>query len=520
MSDFEADLDVGPRAIEAYSRLSYTMWHALAEFVDNSTQSRANYGGIIDGVLQQEGRPLVVEIDYFPVKREITINDNSIGMNQETLRNSLRIAWPTKDSKGRSKYGMGMKTAACWIGRRWKIVTCEWSRGEEWTAEIDIPAIVNDGARVPLTMRKVSTDDHYTRITISDLHRSIQARAEENIKQYLSSMYRFDLAEGRLKILYRGEEVKALEELEFDTDLEGKPMKRVLPPISIGGKPVTGWIAVLRKGGRKYGGFSLFQNKRQITGFPKAWKPTSIFGGEVDEGANNLISQRLMGVIELDGFDVSHTKDAILYEGDEENELEKYLREQADDYRRHAQTRRGKAGQPWSREKVRDLLEGIGKEFGSPEMKDAVSTSLLPPLDTILANNQQQVASLTPEEQVLTIDILPELRVVVWLLERSEFEPHLTIETAATPGTIHVVLNRLHPYYSSLESTEAADECMRQYIYDAVAEYRVSKLAAKVNPNSVRRLKDQLLRVVETLPPSPSQDTPAETVIGGNSTGA
>lgn len=38
--DFEAELSVGPKAIDAYSRLSYTMWFALAEFVDNSTQSR------------------------------------------------------------------------------------------------------------------------------------------------------------------------------------------------------------------------------------------------------------------------------------------------------------------------------------------------------------------------------------------------------------------------------------------------------------------------------------------------
>jgi hypothetical protein len=34
---FEAELSVGPKAIDAYARLSYTMWFALAEFVDNST---------------------------------------------------------------------------------------------------------------------------------------------------------------------------------------------------------------------------------------------------------------------------------------------------------------------------------------------------------------------------------------------------------------------------------------------------------------------------------------------------
>ena len=81
------------------------------------------------------------------------------------------------------------------------------------------------------------------------------------------------------------------------------------------------------------------------------------------------------------------------------------------------------------------------------------------------------------------------------LKEISEYEPHLTIAASAVPGTVHVIINGLHPYYVDLESSEAIDECIRQYIYDAIAEYRAGKLAGRVNPDSVRRLKDDLLRV-------------------------
>ncbi len=93
---FEAELTVGPRAIEAYSRLSYTMWFALAEFVDNSTQSRLNYGNVIDEVLREEGRPLIVSIVHDRPNRTLTIEDNSIGMSGTTslrryvLRNQRR----------------------------------------------------------------------------------------------------------------------------------------------------------------------------------------------------------------------------------------------------------------------------------------------------------------------------------------------------------------------------------------------------------------------------------------------
>lgn len=492
----ETDFNVGPQAIEAYSRLSYTMWHAMAEFIDNSTQSRINYESIIDDVLKQEGTPLVVEITHNRTKKEITITDNSIGMTKDDLIQALRLANPTKDSRGRSKYGLGMKTAACWIGQKWKVVTCEWSSSEEWTAEIDVEGIARRQQRIPLTCRTVDRGEHYTKIVISDLHRNIQKRTEETIRSYLGSMYRPDIESGRLKLFYNNEEVTTPENYEMDTDNDGKIMKRELPSLTIGGKKVSGWIGVLKRGGRKFGGFSLFQNDRQIMGFPNAWKPRNIFGGVDDEGANNLVAQRLTGILNLDGFRVSHTKDAILFDGDEEEDLEAFLEKFTKDYRDYAKNRRGpRAGQPWNKDKVRDLLADMNKEFGSDEMKDAVDNSLLPPLDAILKNNANQVASLSEDDRVATFNVTADLKIVVSLQEKSEYEPHLVVAAGADAGVIHVIINGLHPYYSSIESSDAIDECIRQYIYDAIAEYKVSKLQSRVNPDSVRRLKDNYLRV-------------------------
>jgi hypothetical protein len=117
------ELTIGSGAIKNYARMPYTMWFALAEFIDNSTQSRLNYPDLVDEALKKEGTPLTVEIKYNVTQRELTIIDNSIGMTKDDLIAALKIANPTKDSKGRSKYGMGMKTAACWIGNKWKIET-------------------------------------------------------------------------------------------------------------------------------------------------------------------------------------------------------------------------------------------------------------------------------------------------------------------------------------------------------------------------------------------------------------
>ncbi|MDZ4389694.1 MAG: ATP-binding protein [Gemmatimonadales bacterium] len=497
---FEAELSVGPRAIDAYSRLSYTMWFALAEFVDNSTQSRLNYDGLVDDILKTEGQPLTVSIVHNRQTKEITIEDNSIGMTRDDLVAALRIAQPTADSKGRSKYGMGMKTAACWIGSKWTVTTCEWDSGEEWTATVDVDAVANNNAKVPLTMRAVDKGLHYTHITISGLRRVIQKRSEETIKTYLGSMYMFDLrpddnGQVTLKLTYNGEEVTPPQESDWDADPSGAFMRRDLPELKIGGKTINGWIGVLRKGGRKFGGFSLFQSGRQIQGFPNAWKPKTIFGGVDDEGANNLVAQRLTGVLLLEGFVVSHTKDAILFESDEEDITEQFLVKETKEYADYAKSRRGpNRGQRWSKEQVRDLVKSMQGEFTSSEIKDALINAALPPQETLQANNQQQLQSLTAEDEIGRLEILPDLMVVISVKETSEWEPHVTFVTGAEAGVLHVIINGLHPYYQTLEAKDSINECVQQYIFDAVAEFKTSKLVSRVNPDSVRRLKNDLLR--------------------------
>ncbi|PXA80765.1 hypothetical protein DMC25_21020 [Caulobacter sp. D4A] len=274
-------------------------------------------------------------------------------------------------------------------------------------------------------------------------------------------------------------------------------MRLDLDGLEVGGKTITGWVGVLRKGGRKFGGFSLFQNGRQIQGFPNAWKPRSIFGGVDDEGANNLVAQRLTGVLNLDGFEVSHTKDAILFQGDEEEELETKLAKITSDYRAYATQRRGDKTQLWTREKIRDLVQNISKEFATSEMGDAVSNTVLPPLSAIIANNERQASSLTEDDFLAEFRVANQINIKVALQERSENDYYVTIVAAAEPDTIDIIINRLHPYYESLETTEAIDECIRQFVFDAISEYKVHKQQATVNPNSARRAKDTLLRVQE-----------------------
>jgi Histidine kinase-, DNA gyrase B-, and HSP90-like ATPase len=487
------DFEVGPSAISAYSRLNYVMWYALAEFVDNSTQSRSNYGGIIDDVLAAESVPLRVDITYDRQNRVLTIRDNSIGMTRDKLVAALKIARPTPDSKGRSKYGMGLKTAACWIGNKWSVTTCQWDSGEEWTATVDVPAIIGGNAKIPLTSRAVDKSHHYTEIKMWDLNRHIQKRTEETIMTYLGAMYRMDIRTKRLLLLFNGNPVPLPENREIAKYDDGTEAKESFQT-TIAGHPVHGWFGVLLDGGRKYGGFSLIQHDRQIRGYPDAWKPRAVFGGVDDEGGNSLVAQRLIGEIMVDGFDVSHTKDAILFRGTEEEELEKYLAEKTQKLKAFATSmRKGQRGTPWSRERVAELLEGMKQEFSSSEIKDVVTEAVLPPLSVIVDTNKKQIAALEPGDMLWSLEVGAGITVRVFLQDRSANDPHLTI-ASETGNVLSVIINQQHPYYLEIDSTERADELIRQYIYDAVAEYRVFQRIAVQQPDAIRRFKDQLLR--------------------------
>lgn len=490
-----ADFNIGPGSIAAYSRLSYTMWYALAEFIDNSTQSRSNYGSIIDLVLNDEGNPLRVEINYDASKRELTIADNSIGMTYDDLVQALKIAQPTQDSKGRSKYGMGLKTAACWIGKNWSVTTCEWGSGEEWTAVVSVDDIARGTMAIPLSKRKVGDDQHYTVVRIWNLNRVIQKRTEETIMAYLGSMYRMDIRHNNLIILFNNKQVPLPEELQFARYEDGNEVQQRFTA-TICGKPISGWFGVLHTGSRKFGGFSIFQNDRQIKGYPDAWKPRSVFGGVDEEGSNTLVSQRLIGELILDGFEVSHTKDDIVWQDDEYERLEEFLIEQTLPLKRFASSMRKSATggkSAWDKEKLKEIMDEAKQEFGSAELKDAVTEASLPPIDVIQQANRRQAEALTDAEMLLEIpDVGAGIRVRVGFQDRSENDPHLVF--VPDEDGITVIINQQHPYYAEVDSAERVKEIIFQFVYDAVAEFRIMRRSSRQEPDAVRRLKDQLLR--------------------------
>src|SRR5437868_1645805 len=107
-------LTVGEGAILNYKRLSYTPWYALAELVDNATQNYFNFAKDLDQALQKDGRKLEITITYDKDSGIIRVQDNARGMSYEELQAALVVAQKPENPNSRSRYGMGLKTSACW----------------------------------------------------------------------------------------------------------------------------------------------------------------------------------------------------------------------------------------------------------------------------------------------------------------------------------------------------------------------------------------------------------------------
>lgn len=64
-----------------------------------------------------------------------------MGMSYDDLKNALHIARRPDNTHGRSKYGMGLKTAACWIGNKWTIKTKKLGETIEHSVTVDVDKV-------------------------------------------------------------------------------------------------------------------------------------------------------------------------------------------------------------------------------------------------------------------------------------------------------------------------------------------------------------------------------------------
>lgn len=495
-------LQIGNEAITSYKRLAYTPWHAIAELVDNSTQSYFDNKDKLDKAGGNIKPVLTVKIDYDPDVEILRVEDNAMGMSYKELENALKVAHPPSNTSGRSKYGMGLKTSACWIGNEWTVLTKKLGETTEYTITVDVEKIASgDNILKQSQKTDLPKSSHYTIIEIRNHNRKFKGQTLGKIERFLGSMYREDFRQGILNLMWRDERITWIDlDDRLRKDHDGKLFKKKFAfEIKEDGqtKKVRGWIGIFEKGSRKDAGFSILHSGRVIRGYPDPWRPNSIFGQE--QGSNDLANQRLVGEIHFDDFDVSHTKDDILWLGEQEDLVQAKLLEICEDYRKEANTpRKGNVDQRGPSElDTEEAVYALKEEMESKELRDIVSINPMLTkklVDNVVKSVKEYVVSNFKEK--FTIKIIDGLTVKVYIeSDMSTNDPYVTIDSAKSNQVI-VIVNSAHPHWNQLDNNSISIlNYLRHCVYDGVAEWQSRKFVGNLLPDSIKILKDRLLRL-------------------------
>ena len=487
-------LQLGLEVIHSYKRLAYTPWHAIAEFVDNSTQSYFNNQEVLDAAFAAAGEKLSVLIVYDPGNDGLLrIVDNAMGMSLDELRNALRVGFPPAITSGRSKYGMGMKTAACWIGDLWTVRTKKLGESDEHSITINVEKVGAGDCDLPYECSPGKREDlHYTIVEIRKHHKVFRGRTLSKIRDFLRSMYRQDIRRQILELAWRGVPLTwSDDDFPFRKAEDGAPYRKDFS-FDVKEKPVHGWVGVLDQGsaGRSRAGFSILHSDRVVRGWPESWRPERLYGLE----RNDLINQRLFGEIYLDAFEVSHTKDDIVWSGDEEDEVERLLYDVCKDYREVARTSRASKGGRPSDLDFQVALEELEKELSSPELRDIISVDPVPPPEAI----RQSFNSLRSWASTREPDFRaqhPEFVVHGFFKTGgSANDPYIVID-AQTSERVLIIINTDHPHMGEIVGSEGLLNYLRHCAYDGIAEWQALRKAARLDPDTIKLLKDKLLRL-------------------------
>lgn len=333
--DFNADvmeLNIQPPAsiLNVFSRLSYKPWYAIAEFVDNSTQSYISHSDELSNLPGFE--KLIVNVKYDAEANTLTIIDNAYGMEIERFRDAILLDSRNESQSGRNEFGMGLKTAASWFGKVWRVTSTQYGSKNRYTATVDIPKLDELHLQNTKIYRDyVATDTHGTEIIIEQVTKKITgSRTIGKIRDLLSSMYRRDINSRNIEIWFNDEPI-VFEEYPILTNFRGKSWKKELDfTVNFDSKTyhVTGFVAIMNPGSFPKAGFALFRQDRVIIGGTDSnYKPAQIFGQ-----AQSQKSLKLFGELNMNDFPVNQAKDGFIWDDGLEDAFIDALKDNIQEY--------------------------------------------------------------------------------------------------------------------------------------------------------------------------------------------
>jgi len=488
------ELKMGNSAINAFKRLPYTPAYALAEFIDNSTQS------FFQNRSDMDQSSVGIAIVFDRNARTITIRDDAFGMSEVDLSRALTVGVPPQDPSGRSRYGMGMKTAACWFGSRWSIISKQRGSDLEFEYTIDVDKFANEEENSSdYKTRQKPLDLHYTIIKIENVYRQISGVKINEWRKILGSIYRKDIQSGNLVLEIENEAADFPGDSEEDFYLSETTGKRykvefdaIVPDVGV---HISGWIGCFAqgRGSRQYAGISVCQNSRCIMGADDSWRPREMFAS----GAGSLLNQRLVGELNLDDpkINVSHTKDQILWHDDQEEKIAEFIKDIADQHEIIRMAKRTYKNDDSERLKRETAIAAFRDLASNNDFIDRLAFAEAPNREYAVTRNAYAMDATRQMEPDFEINIQQlGKKIFVKLLDLSPNEPYYAYEIMED-GNLITIINTQHPGYTYAQNSEnPAFVYFLQCALDSFAEWRCQALIHDLVPESIKEIKDQILK--------------------------
>ena len=519
MEEKITSLNIQPQAgvLGVFSRLNYKPWYAIAEFVDNSTQSFYNN----EKTLVANGiKTVTVRVEYDFENNVLKITDDAFGMEMDDFARAVKVDSPPESKDGRNEFGMGLKTAASWFGNTWSVESTQFGSSNKYYTEVNIQELREKHLNtIDIISVECDPNEHGTTIIIRDVTKKIDgARTKGKIIQLLESMYRRDLNSGKVNIWFNDiplhfDEYQSLEfrgttwrkNVDFEFEFDGI------------GHHVTGFVGILANGGFGKAGFALFRRGRVIVGGEdQNYKPERIF-----HQAQSTIAHKLFGEFDLEDFPVNQAKDGFVWDDGLEVIFIEELKKQIQDYIDIAKlTNKERAKEEEFSEKASDNVQDEVKKFTDSFTYSAGDTTSnagdsASEDTTDNASGNQDIAAYEEylqstnnvEEKIVgskrkyPIQINEAIKkdfIVEWSIGNKAY--WINVDESEDGGEVNIVININHPFFKPYTNNEDFKIVLERFVISfVVAEQQAKSTSNKegyIPASAIRHRMNEFLSKV------------------------
>lgn len=316
------DITIGANMYGRISDITNTPSHVLAEFVDNAIQSYLDNKAEL--LRQDCNYRLKVEITFDWDATDgnrassISVRDNAGGIGKDSFVKAFKLAHTPEDNTGLNEFGMGMKTAALWLGEEWSVESTAIGEGVSRRIDFDLNSVMaNELKSLPVTHKEEDLAEHYTLINISSLTKNVPSiKSLQKIMDELASIYRKYLRTDEIDLIVNGNKLTFEDPAILTAPFHKKPGHpegdkiywRKNIDFRFGKYRATGFIALLKTMQNTKNGLALLRRSRVVVGAETdgRYYPKVLFGT-----VGSPRYKRLFGELELEGFDVAFNKNDI-----------------------------------------------------------------------------------------------------------------------------------------------------------------------------------------------------------------